>query len=258
MKKWNILFIILLIIGLTFSYAEYTISEHKINIVVDSGGSAEIVEKFTINFENDVDKVIFRNQSTTMGSDFDKWKTFNPIFGPNIGVNNIMNGKISYTEGNPGILEISYRLTEKLMVLGKETSMMSEYQLKANYWNKFYQSGVWIIPDNTKVQIELPAGAEIREDIEPAAIVTAIGSKKVILWEGYKTGNKLTLKYVLWKKVTPVVDLNQIINFLFKTSTGLIFVTIIALIILTIIWKRKYITKNIEEFVEKNSKLEEE
>lgn len=258
MKIWNILVITILILSLAFSFAEYSIIEHKINIVVDSEGSAEIVEKFTINFENDTEKVIFRNQSTSMGSDLEKWKTFNPIFGPNVGVNNIINGKISYTEGNPGILEISYKLTEKLMAIGKETSMMSEYQLKANYWNKFYQSGVWIIPDNTRIQIDLPAGAEIREDIEPAAVISSIGPRKIILWEGYRTGNKLTLKYVLWKKVTPVVDLNEIINFLFKTTTGLVFVAIVTIIILTIIWKRKFITKNIEEFVEKNSKLEEE
>jgi len=243
---------------ITFSFADYSITEHKINIVVDTEGSAEIVERFTINFQNETEKVIFRNQSSSMGSDLDKWKAFNPLFVSNVGVNNTTNGKISYTEGNPGILEISYKLTEKLMAIGKETNMMSEYQLKANYWNKFYQSGVWIIPDNTKIQIDLPAGAEIKEDIEPTALVSSIGPRKIIIWEGYKTGNKLTLKYVLWKKVTPVVDLNEIINFLFKTTNGLILVAIATILILTILWKRKFITKNIEEFIENNSKIEED
>jgi hypothetical protein len=54
------------------------------------------------------------------------------------------------------------------------------------------------------------------------------------------------------------VDLNELINFLFKTTNGLILVGIASVLVLTIIWKRKFITKNIEEFVEKNSKLEEE
>ncbi len=258
MKKWNILFIVILIMSLTFTFAEYSITEHRINIIVDSEGMGEIIERFTISFENDSEKVDFRKQSTSMGSDFEKWKIFNPLFGPNIGVGNILDGKISYNEGNPGTLEISYKLNEKLMALGKETSMMAEYQLKANYWNKFYQSGVWIIPDNTVVQIDLPAGAEIKGEIEPVAFVDSVGAKKIIVWDGYKSGNKLSLKYVLWKKVTPVVDLNELINFLFKTTNGLILVGIASVLVLTIIWKRKFITKNIEEFVEKNSKLEEE
>lgn len=258
MRLINILTILIILFSLSYCFAEYSILEHRINIVVDSEGSAEIIERFTIGFSNDTEKIIFRNQSTSMGSDLEKWQNFNPLFSPNIGINNIVNGKIAYNEGNPGTLEISYKLTEKLMALGKETSMMAEYQLKANYWNKFYQSGVWIIPDNTRIQIELPAGAEIREDIEPIATINSIGQRKAILWEGYKSGNRLTLKYVLWKKVTPVVDLNEIITFLFKTTNGLILVGITTLIILIIIWKRKSITKNIEEFVESNSKLEED
>ncbi len=258
MKTRTILLTIILLLLANNCFAAYTIKEHVINIAVDSEGYAQIIEKYTINFKNETDKIVFRNQSVSLGSDLEKWTEFDSEFEPNIGIGNVTNGKISYAEGNPGTLEISYELTEKLMAVGKETSMMAEYQLKANYWNKFYQSGVWIIPDSVKIEIELPAGAEIKEEIEPSAIINSTGPRKKITWEGYKSANRLTLKYVLWKKVTPVVDLNSIITFLFKTTDGLILVAITTIVLLALIWKRKTIIKSVEEFVENNSILEEE
>jgi hypothetical protein len=63
---------------------------------------------------------------------------------------------------------------------------------------------------------------------------------------------------VLWKKVTPVVDVNSITNFIFKTTNGLMLISLTAIALFAIIWKRKALARKLEEFVEDNSKIEEE
>jgi|GEM_PF-1040616 len=252
-------FVILVLLSLSSVFgATYTINQQIIDIKINTQGNAIITEEFNLFFPTERDKINFRESSTTLGSDLEKWKQYNPQFSPSIGLNNIINGKISYTEGAENILTINYTLSDSLMALGKETTMMSEYQLKANYWNKFYQSGIWIIPDKTEIRIDLPPGADIKDNVEPAAIITTLGSRKSITWQGYKSANRITLNYVLWKKVTPVVDLNSITSYLFKTTEGLVLIFIAAIIFFAILWKRKTIIKKLEDFVETNSKIEEE
>ena len=70
--------------------------------------------------------------------------------------------------------------------------------------------------------------------------------------------NRLTLNYVLWKKIDPVIDINAITNFLLKTQEGIILSLIIVLVLIAIIWQRKKISHALEEFVEKNSIIQEE
>ena len=144
------------------------------------------------------------------------------------------------------------------MAKGKEATMMIEYNLKVNFFNNFYTAGQWTIPESTTISVELPPGAEIRDTVVPQATITTNGSRKIVNWQGYKRGNELTLNYILWKKITPVVDINAITSFLFKTQEGLILIVISIIVLIVIIMQRKKITHAIEEFVEKNSIIQEE
>ncbi|MCX6803133.1 MAG: hypothetical protein NTY48_01030, partial [Candidatus Diapherotrites archaeon] len=119
-------------------------------------------------------------------------------------------------------------------------------------------SGLWIIPDNTTITIELPPGAEINNTVEPLAQITTAGSRKAINWQGYKSANNLSLTYILWKKIQPVIDISSITNFLFKTTQGMLLIVIVLLILAGVIWQRKKIGLGIEEFVEKHSLIKEE
>ncbi len=240
------------------SAQNYSVWLHTIDITVDSSGQANISEKFHLFFPTETDKVQFRDTSTNLGSDIDKWKLFNTLFQPNIGTDNQINGKISYSEGIENYLEISYGLVDTLMARGKETAMIEEFTIKASYFNNFYQSGIWVIPDNTQINIELPPGAEVNETIEPLADIINSGPKKIFSWKGYKSANQLVFNYRLWKKITPIVDLNALITFLFRTNEGWIILGGILLVIAGIVWQRKKIATKIEEFVENNTVIEEE
>ena len=259
MKTTKIMIFALLLILLTgfVNAIDYTITEHTLNIQITTEGQDKIEEKFYISFPNETDKIAFRNKSLQLGTSLDNWKEFDKTFIQSI-IENTLNKKISYNEGEQNYLLLSYDLADSFMAKGKETSMLIEYVIKVNYFNSFYQAGLWIIPDNTKINIELPPGAEVRETIEPEATTTTQGTRKTISWQGYKSANKLSLSYVLWKKIDPLVDLSAFNSFLFKTQTGQIIIVAIILLIALIFWQRKKIVESIEEFVEKNSLIKEE
>jgi hypothetical protein len=259
MNKRFISLIVLIVLSLTFVFAaNYTVTKQTITLEINADGEALISERFYVTFPTEKDKVTFRNISSSTGSNLDEWKTFDSRFAPHISSNGIVNGKIAYNEGTESYLEISYELPEPLMAKGKETSMVAEYAIKANYFNNYYQAGIWIIPDNTTMTIILPPGAEIKDSIEPPSVITTTGSRKYITWDGYKSANRFTVNYILWKKVSPVVDIGSIITLLFKTTQGQILILIAAILVILILWKKKFITDKIETFVEENSKIEEE
>ena len=253
-----VLFALLILFIASFACAiDYTITEHNLNIQLTTEGQDKIEEKFFITFPNETEKIAFREKSLQLATSLDSWKEFDKTFTTSI-IENTLNKKISYTEGVENYLLISYDLSQSFMAKGKETNMLAEYVIKVNYFNSFYQAGLWIIPDNTKISIELPPGAEVRDTIEPEAITTKQGNKTIISWQGYKSANKLSLSYVLWKKMDPLVDLNGFNTFLFKTQTGQIIIAAIILLIIILFWQRKKIVDIIEDFVEKNSLIKEE
>jgi hypothetical protein len=258
MKKELLIVITLLLLISFVNASNHGIWLHSINIFVENSGDAEITEKFHLFFVDNDDKILFRQKSIELGSDLSQWKLFDPIFSPTIGLNNIINGKITYSEGEDNYLEIKYKLADSLMALGKETNLIEEYSIKANYLNNLFQSGLWIIPDNTIITFELPPGAELNETISPDAVIGTISTRKTITWTGYKSANRLNVKYVLWKKINPVFDLNEFNNFLFKTREGMIIILFFIGIICLIIWKRKYFVSKIESFVENNTVFEED
>ena len=257
MKK--IVLIILLLLTLSFCYSQtYRITSHTVNIQVNTGGFSDIIERFYLYFPTEQDKIDFREKSTALGYELENWENFNPKFTSTVGSNNLTNGTISYNEGESNFLEIKYGLLDALMEKGQETSMVVEYSLKASYFNRLFEPPFWVIPDNTDITIELPPGASIKGTIEPEATITSSGTKQLVTWSGYKSGGKLIINYVIWKKADPVVDINAISNFLFRTTQGIITVIIGFLIILILLWKRKKITNKIESFVENHTVLIED
>ncbi len=257
LRFFSIILVLFLLVNFV-SAQDYGIYQHNIDIIIGNDGTAEITERFNLFFNTDESKIEFREKSLILGSDLRLWEDFDEQFSPSIGLNNIINGKITYSESENYYLEIKYNLSDALMTKGKETSFIEEYSIKATYLNKLFQSGLWIIPDNTKINIELPPGAEINESISPDATLSSMSTKRIITWDGYKSANQLKVKYVLWKKINPIIDLNQLTDFLFRTSEGLIIIGIIILIIGVIIWKRKYFSSKIESFVENNTVFEED
>jgi hypothetical protein len=257
MKKiMFICFLFLIIISFGFAQ-EYNYWLHSIDIGIAEEGDASVVEKFHLFFSSEENKLFFREKSIELGSSLTAWKDFDPLFSPTIAPDKIIRGNITYKEGEDNYLEIRYDLSEKIMSKGKETSFSREYNLKATYFNKLYQTGLWVIPDNTKIEITLPPGADIVGDVYPEANVRQETTKKILTWTGHTSGNKLALKYSLLKDIKPIIDLNDVTNFLFRTNQGLLLIGAIIVCIGGIIWKRHFFATKIEKFVENNTRFEE-
>ena len=256
MKKIILLLILLLMIGFCFAQT-HRITFHTVNIEVDSEGFAQITERFYLDFPSTQDKIDFRENSTELGYDLSNWTNFDEIFTNTIGSSNLTNGIISYNEGESNFLEIKYELLDSLMEKVQETNMVVEFSMKASYFNKLFEPPFWVIPDSTEIILELPPGASVKGTVEPKATITPSGTKQFVVWKGYKSGGELTVNYVLWKKADPVVDINALSNFLFKTSEGIITIVVGFIILLILLWKRKKIINKIENFVENNTVLEE-
>lgn len=240
-------------------FNDYGIWLHRIDIDVDSGGESEISEKFHIFFTDELAKREFRQLSSNFGTDLTRWEEFNPRFRSNIGGERAVNKRVNYSEGDDSYLEIEYSLAEPLMARGKETSLIKEFSIKANYLNSFYDLGLWVIPENTRLSIILPAGAEIKDPLRPQGTIVNYGSnRRMITWQGYISSNELNFQYYNWKKIDPIIDLNRVNQFLFRTSEGLTIIGTLILIIVAIIWKRKSIAEKIENFVEANTIIKED
>jgi len=256
MKK--ILFLILFLFILSFSFADtHIITFHTINLDVDADGFAQITERYYLYFPTQDDKLAFREKSTMLGYDPVNWTNFDPKFTTTVGSNNLTGGVISYADGEASFLELKYNLKDPLMEKVQETNMVIEFSMKASYFNKLFEPPFWVIPDNTNITLALPPGASVKNSVEPKASTTTIGTKQSIFWEGYKSAGELKVNYVLWKKSDPVVDINALTNFLFKTTQGIITIIIGIIILLLLIWKRKKISNKIENFVENHTVIEE-
>ncbi|MFA6064702.1 MAG: hypothetical protein WCW44_06490 [archaeon] len=258
MQKQILTLLALILLFICFVHAlDYKPTTHSITIQISTEGNDKVIEKYYISFPTDADKLAFREKSVELGTSLDAWKQFNSNFSPSLG-ENTLNKKISYNEGEQNYLQISYDLSEPLMAKLKESTMATEYTIKVNYFDSFYHSGQWIIPEKTSISIELPPGAEIRSSTGFQTTTSKNVSRQVITWNGYQTTNELVMSYIVWKTMDPVIDLNAITNFLFKTQEGIILLLISAIIIIVLVMNRKKIYDSIEGFVEANSTIKEE
>ncbi len=258
MQKQIILVLIAMLLITCTGYAlDYKPTSHTITIQISTEGNDKVIEKYFISFPTDADKIAFREKSLELGTSLDAWKGLNTSFSPSLG-ENTLNKKISYNEGEQNYLQISYDLSDPLMAKLKDSTMATEYTIKVNYFDSFYHSGQWIIPENTTISVELPPGAEIKSSTGFQTNTTKNISRQVINWNGYQTTNELVMSYIVWKKMDPVIDLNAITNFLFKTQEGIILLLISAIVIIALVMNRKKIYSAIEDFVEANSTIKEE
>jgi hypothetical protein len=246
---------LLLFLNITFGQ-NYSIYLHEINITISNEGQAEVVERFNLFFPNDEERVTFRTLSTNLGSDLAKWAKLNEVFNPNIGNQNLLNKQITYNETDAPYLELRYKLVDSLMAKGKENPNNIEYTLKAVFLDKFFQTNVWVIPENTEISFILPPRAEIIDIIEPEAEIINVGTNPIIKWRGYKSANRLTLKYIVWN--APQIAMDQIINKIFYTFEGQILIAVFTIIIVFIFIERKKISGIIEDYIAENSEFEKE
>ena len=225
----------------------YILDSHSIDIEADSVGNAQITEKYFLRFQNEQQLADFRQAVSQIGVSLDGWKQYDARIFPHIGLekDSVVSG-ISFVEEETSLdfLEITYSLKEPIMEKKRETSRVIDYSLKAKFFNQFKDGPVWVIPEGTLISVKLPRGIEIKGIVKPDAMVE--GTK--VVWEGYASGNELSLEYSLFKQIASF-DLSQLIRELMQSDLFLLFVAIAAIVLGILFLKRKSISGRIEGYI---------
>ncbi len=232
----------------------YQLTNHVIEINVDSQGNAQVGERFFLLFQNQQQVFDFRQKASEIGVSLDGWKAYDQRLHPYIGgEQEIVVSKVAFVENEATYLEITYALKTPLMQKKSETSRVIEYTIKPRAFDQFLSGSSWIIPENTAITINLPPGAELQQPIEPEAAAT----NNSLTWNGYKNSNQLTVDYKLFKQIASF-DFGEALQQLMQSNLFWVVVVIICAVSFALFWKRKPIAARIENYVIEHSDLGEE
>ncbi|MBU1930140.1 hypothetical protein KJ972_01410 [Candidatus Micrarchaeota archaeon] len=252
-----ILSIALLLAGMAHAA---TITQHSVEIEVDTAGFGNVTEKFVFLFESEQELENFRVQARKIGADLDAWRAFDGNITNYIG--EIKAGSIGYeeTEGDRQV-KLEYTTQEPLFLVN-ETARQIEYHLDSRSFELFRQGSIYIIPGNTKIIFFLPPSATIDiESLKPGlANLEAINqakSEKRIFWVGHlSVSGDLEMNFTTEKQIVPSFSVSQLLQDLIESGEAS-FLAAIALILLGMVYfKRKSIQRKIENYLVENSSLE--
>ena len=231
------------------AYADmYSIMNHRIEIEIDEEGYANVTEKFFLSFPTDFQLRDFRARVEENGVRLANWKSFDAKFHTYIGDESLLGrSEVGFVENSSKYLEMKYDLTEPIMSSRGVASRITEFELRNKFFSQFIREQLWVFPEGTIIIMNMPLGAEIKE-VEPEANV----SGNSISWQGYKSKNRLVLKYWLTQQIGSF-DVNAVLQQLMRS--GLFWVVVVAIIVIAgaLYWKRKIISSKIESYVVEHS-----
>jgi len=244
-KNFAVVFALLFFTTSCFAQIFYVMDSHVIEIRVDAEGNTEIMERYFLSFQNENQKVNFREEVNQIGISIDGWNEYDNRIYPRIGQPaDISVQGISFIEDPAALdfLEITYNLETPIMEKKLETSRVIEYSLKPKFLNEFTEGSLWLIPEGTSII-----------GVKPDASIEG----NTVVWNGYVSGNELFLEYSHFKNITSF-DLNQSIQDLMQSDIFLFVVAIVAIGLIIVFAKRKTIETKIEEYIVENSEFHPE
>ena len=249
----KILVLIAVLLFFSTAYAQvYTHTLHSIEITVDKEGRAAVVERFFLVFPNARQLLDFRDKSTELGVDLQKWNEFDSKIYPHIGAKeDVRNAFISLIEEPQKYLELRYALADPLMTKAGETSRIVTYALDDGQFREYDTGSFIVIPQSTIISIILPTPIEIVGTISPDATF----ANNTVTWTGYKSTNNLALKYNLFKQIASQFEVSKAISgFLASDYSTIVLIALLAVII-TLYMKRRKIAGRMENYIIEHSEL---
>ena len=231
----------------------YVLESHTIEINVDIEGNAQVIERYYLSFQNELQLVNFRQTVSEIGVSIEGWNEYDERIYPRIGQEkDIVVSGISFIENTDSLdfLEMNYFLKSPVMEKKNETSRVIEYRLKASALSSFVDGSLWVIPSGTSITVQLPRGVEIEKPVKPDAVV----SENTVVWAGYVFGNELELNYLVFKQISSF-DLDQALQELMQSELFIIFVAATALVLIIVFAKRKSIGNKVQNYVIRHSDL---
>jgi len=229
----------------------YDITWHSIDIKIDAKGFAMVTERFFLQFPNDFQLSLFREESEKNGVSLFAWKSFDDRIHTYIGEEKELdNAQVGFVENSEKYLEITYGLKNPITHATAETTRRTEFRLKENFFRQFLLGELFIIPDNAVIRLELPSQAEIQGKVKPEAKVEG----GIITMQGYKSSNVLEVRYRVWKQIASF-DLQQAMQG-FLTSELMLLLAAVAFALAILAYaKRREISQRIENYIVEHSEI---
>lgn len=233
----------------------YRISKVLIQIDVKDGGTAKVVETYTVDFRNAADLANFRNAVQKNGSSLETWRVYDSNITTHIDSVKGGTGRVIFEEKEAEkLVSLEYETLDAFMLKKSETSRKIEWGINSAVFGSFEAGSVYAIPNNTDISIVLPKKAVLEiESMIPNADI--IGNS--INWRGpINVSGKLVLNYSTEKQIGPTIGISSAMqDFVSSDAAPTVAAAIVAVCALAY-WKRKAISKKIENYVVDHSKIE--
>lgn len=256
------LLLLLIVIGLAGFGRAATITQHVIQIDVDSQGFGQVTEKFIFLFNSEQELLDFRGQAQRLGADLEAWKSFDSTITNYIGSIKAGTGRIGYEEreGDRQV-KLEYQTQEPLFTKN-ETARQTDYSIDSGQFESFRKGSVYVIPSNTKIIFVLPKQANIKieslkPEIEEPDSIQQMQTEKRIFWIGHRSiSGNLGLQFSLEKQIAPPISLSQILRKTIESGEAQIAVAILLVLLSAFYFKRRSIQEKIENYLIRHSELE--
>ncbi|MBN1941580.1 MAG: hypothetical protein JW772_05355, partial [Candidatus Diapherotrites archaeon] len=173
MRKALIVLALVLCAGFAQAQA-YEITSHTIEMTIDNEGFARITEKFFLAFPNEFLLEDFLKKNEDFGISLDSWKQFDERIHTYIGrEEELLRAEVVFVDDIDKYLEIEYSLNTPIVVKKNETNRIIDFAIAPRFFDQFLQGGVYIIPNNTEIAINLPTAAEILSQVRPDGVVSS-------------------------------------------------------------------------------------
>lgn len=229
----------------------YAISRQEFSITINEEGFGTVTEKYYFDFANKADSDSFSQAVKDNGQDFLKWRVFDDKISPYFGsVETISLEGFSYSQAE-NTLELKYGLDNAISQKTSEDSRSTTWKLNQSLLSKFEQGTLIIVPKNITLAINFPQAAELKAELLPPTVQT---TKNSMVLKNARVNN-LNIQYVIPKPIAQTISLSELASWL--KETGLLYVIISALIIITVVAvvKRKTISERIENYIVEHSEI---
>jgi len=264
MKK-TVLFCIIIL--LATNALAIQVQNHLIDIELDETGFSKIVERYELKFEDILEVGSFTEQAQKNSSSILAWQADYEFFSPRFASSNNRIIRSSISIGSPTItvensevsaealntLILEYELENPLAKILKDEPREKVFSFSGKQLNYFIKEGLIVIPENTTITIKLPTNAQILGHNSPAQIT--VNENNIVL-SGIST-SRFDLQYSIAKPISTRVNSLELIQNFFSNSSNLVIIVIVLIIIAALFWKKKGISKKIENYVVEHSELEQ-
>lgn len=239
-----------------------TITQHAIQIGVDSQGLGQVTERFVFLFDSERELIEFRNQAQKLGANLDAWRSYDATITNYVGSIRPGSGRIGYEEkeGDRQV-KLEYQ-TQSPLFERIETGRQTEYQINSSAFESFRKGSVYVIPSNTKIVFNFPKQATIqleslKPEIEDPNELAQAQTEKRIFWAGHRSiSGNLGLSFSMEKQIAPATSLTQSLKTMIENRQAYGLAAALLVLASLAYFKRKSIQEKIENYLVQHSEIE--